>query len=240
MAGRDTLQGTSVGMLVPNMELGRRFRPVGVLLPNLETRRCQTRKLCRRYWACGSAAAKYGNCRELLWEGRCQTWNSAAGSGLLECCCQIWKLPNLDNRPPVLGLWESCCQIWKLQGTSVGRPVPNMELGRRIWPVGVLLPNLETRRCQIWKLGCQTWKLPSQYPGAGVPSVRLSHQPPGHTRPLQHGRIRHVHTTRCQHYQRGSMKRWATRCNSAMSGLWKTWKVTSKWDYSSSKQDRHI
>ena len=61
MAGRDTLQGTSVGMLVPNMELGRRFRPVGVLLPNLETRRCQTRKLCRRYWACGSAAAKYGN-----------------------------------------------------------------------------------------------------------------------------------------------------------------------------------
>ena len=41
MAGRDTLQGTSVGMLVPNMELGRRFRPVGVLLPNLETRRCK-------------------------------------------------------------------------------------------------------------------------------------------------------------------------------------------------------
>ena len=92
MAGRDTLQGTSVGMPVPNMELGRRFRPVGVLLPNLETRRCQTRKLCRRYWACGSAAAKFGNCRELLWEGRCQTWNSAAGSGLLECCYQIWKL----------------------------------------------------------------------------------------------------------------------------------------------------
>ena len=66
-------------------------------------------------------------------------------------------LPNLDNRPPVLGLWECCCQIWKLQGTSVGRPVPNLELGRRIRPVGVLLPNLETRRCQIWKIGPRYW-----------------------------------------------------------------------------------
>ena len=138
---------------------------------------------------------------------------------------------------PAVSTWK---QVRQATWTSVGMPLPNLELGRRIRPVGVLLPNLETRRCQIWKLGCQTWKLPSQYPGAGVPSVRLSHQPPGHTRPLQHGRIRHVHTTRCQHYQRGSMKRWATRCNSAMSGLWKTWKVTSKWDYSSSKQDRHI
>ena len=30
-------------------------------VPNLETRRCQIWKLGPRYWACGRAAAKYGN-----------------------------------------------------------------------------------------------------------------------------------------------------------------------------------